>query len=89
MAVNLEPQFNDKGEIAVKYRQSGRVLLVGNPSGNEYVAITQANICLAWIDPADVDFTLDKTDGCCGGKQQSFHLANEADVRRWTNRGGQ
>jgi hypothetical protein len=82
-------QRNDKDEIAVKYRQPDNVLLQNCPSGREYVAITQANICMAWVDPADVDFILAKKDGCCGGKRQSFFLANEADVRRWTNRGGQ
>lgn len=82
-------QRNDKDEIAVKYRQSDNVLLQNCPSGREYVAVTQANICMAWVDPADVDFILTKKDGCCGGKRQSFYLANESDVRRWTNRGGQ
>jgi hypothetical protein len=84
-----EAQTNEQNEIAVKYRQPGNVLLQGNPSGKEYVAVTQANICMAWIDPADVDFILTKRDGCCGKKQQSFYLANESDVRRWTNKGGQ
>jgi hypothetical protein len=84
-----EAQINAQGEIALKYRQPGNVLLQGNPSGREYVAITQANICMAWIDLADLDFVLAKRDGCCGKKQQSFSLANESDVRRWTNRGGQ
>jgi hypothetical protein len=82
-------QTNEKGEIAIKYRQPGRVFLGGNPSGKEYVAVTEANICLAWVDPLDVDFILAKRDGCCGGKRQSFYLANESDVRRWTNKGGQ
>lgn len=84
-----EAQRNDNGQIALKYRQPGNILLQGNPSGKEYVAVTQANICLAWVDPADIDFILAKKDGCCGGKRQSFFLANEADVRRWTNKGGQ
>ena len=84
-----ESQINGAGEVAIKYRQPGNVLLQGNPSGREYVAITQANICLAWIYPADLGFILANTDGCCTGKQQSFFLANESDVRRWTNRGGQ
>lgn len=84
-----EAQINpDNGEVAVKYRQPGRVLITGCPSKKEYVAITQANICLAWVDPIDVDFILAKRDGCCGKKQKSFLLANEADVRRWTNKGG-
>jgi hypothetical protein len=85
----LEAQINEQGDIAVKYRQLGNVLLQGNPSSKEYVAITQANICLAWVDPDDVDFILAKKDGCCGGKRQSFFLANGSDVRRWKNKGGQ
>lgn len=83
-----EAQVNEQGQIAVKYRQPGQVLISGCPSGNEYVAVTQANICLAWIEPEDVDFVLAKKGGCCGKKQQAFHLANESDVRRWTNKGG-
>jgi hypothetical protein len=89
MADLTDAQINEKGEIAVKYRQPGNVFLGGNPSGCEYVAVTQANICMAWVDPIDVDFILSKKDGCCGGKRQSFFLANESDVRRWTNKGGQ
>jgi hypothetical protein len=89
MEKHPEAQTNATGEIAVKYRQPGNVLLQGNPSGKEYVAVTQANICMAWVDPADVDYILAKKDGCCGGRQQSFFLAHEADVRQWTNKGGQ
>lgn len=84
-----DAQTNDAGQIALKYRQPGNILLQGNPSSTEYVAITHVNICMAWVDPADVDFILTKKDGCCGGKRQSFYLASESDVRRWTNRGGQ
>lgn len=80
----------DQIEAALRYRQPGNVLLQGNPSGKEYVAVTQANICMAWVDAADVDFIMAKRDGCCvPGGRQSFYLANESDVRRWTNRGGQ
>ena len=84
-----EAQINEAGQIALRYRQPGNVLLTGNPSGKEYVAVTEANICMVWVDPEDVDHSLRKKDGCCGGKQQSFHMANEDDVRRWTNKGGQ
>lgn len=83
-----EAQVNEAGDVAVKYRQPGQILLQHNPSGKEYVAVTEANICLAWVDPVDVDFILSKRGGCCGKKQQSFFLANESDVRRWKNRGG-
>ena len=81
-------QINDEGQVAVRYRQSGRVLIQRTPTGNEYVAVTQANICLAWIDPADLENVLARKSGCCGRKSQAFHLASAADVRQWTNRGG-
>lgn len=83
-----EAQVNEAGEIAVKYRQPGRVLLQHNPSKKEYVAITRANICMAWVDPQDVDHILRKVGGCCGKKQKAFSLANPDDVRRWTRGGG-
>lgn len=76
-------QTNGSGQIALRYRQPGNVLLQGNPSGKEYVAVTRASICMVWVDPADVDFILAKKDGCCGGKRQSFHLANKIDVELW------
>lgn len=85
-----EAQVNEQGYIAVRYRQEGQVLLQGMPSGAEYVAATRANICMAWIKPIDLQAVLAKRDHCCGGKpKQAFHLANEADVRRWTNGGGE
>jgi len=84
----MTQQTNEAGEIAVKYRQPGQVLITGGPSGKEYVAVTEANICLAWVDQRDVEFILGKKGGCCGKKQKAFSLANADDVRRWTNKGG-
>lgn len=84
-----DAQTNESGDIALKYYQPGQVLLQNNPSKREYAAITQANICMVWVDPLDVDHILAKRGGCCGGKKQLFTYANESDVRRWTNRGGQ
>lgn len=80
---------NDSGDVALKYYQPGQVLLQRNPSGKEYVAVTQANICLTWVDPLDVQYILAKQGGCCGGKRQLFDYASESDVRRWTNKGGE
>lgn len=85
-----EAQTNEQGYIAVKYRQPGQVLITSMPSGTEYVATTRANICMAWVKPQDLQAVLAKKDHCCGNKpKQAFFLANEADVRRWTNGGGQ
>lgn len=88
---NAITRENEQGEteVALRYRQPGRVLLQGNPSGKEYVATTRANICLVWVDKRDVDHILAKRDGCCGKVQQSFHLTDETHVRRWENGGGQ
>ena len=89
MTTTLEQaRVNANGDIAVRYYQSSRALITKTPSGKEYVAVTQANICLAWIDPDDVENILARKGGCCGKKRQLFSLASEDDVRRWTNRGG-
>lgn len=83
-------QTDAQGYVAVRYRQPGQVLLQNMPSGAEYVAVTRANICMAWVKPEDLPAVLLKRDYCCGGHaNQAFHLANEADVRRWTNGGGE
>jgi hypothetical protein len=84
-----QAQINDKGEIALRYYQQDRILIQNTPSSKEYVAITEANICLVWVDPKDVDYILSKRGGCCNKQRQLFSFANESDVRRWTNRGGQ
>jgi hypothetical protein len=83
-----EAQIDKGGNVAIKYRQPGRVLITGSPSGKEYVAVTEANICLTWVEIQDVDYILAKRGGCCNKKQKAFRLANEDDVRRWTNKGG-
>lgn len=81
-------QINDQNEIALRYHQSGRAFIQRTPTGKEYVAVTQANICLAWIVVEDLANVLARKAGCCGRKKQAFHLASEADVRIWTNKGG-
>lgn len=90
VALPPEAQTNESGDVALRHYQSGNVLIQNTPTGKEYVAVTQANICLAWVDPADVANILARRGGCCGGtKKQLFHYASADDVRRWTNRGGQ
>lgn len=75
-------QTNAEGQVALKHMRRGRALIHG------YVFVTQANVCLAWVNPEDVDKLLQVKHGCCGSKKPVIFYANESDVRRWTNRGG-
>ena len=79
-------------QAPLKYYQPAQVLVKNTPSGSEYVFVVEANISLAYVGAEDVGNLLERKAGCsCGGKkrQQAFFMANEDDVRRWTNRGGQ
>lgn len=82
-------QKNQDGWIALKYYQPQQVLVTRTPSRHDYVFVVQANISLAWIRPEDIDNILARRKECCNGhKRLTYLYANEADVRRWTNRGG-
>ena len=65
-------------------------LMTAPVNGHTYIFKTEANISLAWVAPGDVDAVLAMRGGCnCGGNKKNLFLyANEADVRRWINRGG-
>jgi len=55
----------------------------------EYAFVVRANICLSWIPLEHMEAILRITKTCCGGnKKKVYRLANEDDVRRWTNGGG-
>lgn len=77
-----------EGHTALKYYQSNpKYIMLGD--GTEYVFSPRANISLAWVLDEHVDQLLTKKKNCCGGsKKPMFFLANESDVRRWTNGGG-
>lgn len=54
-----------------------------------YRFFVKANIAMAWVKNEHVDQVLSVRGGCCGQKKPGvFRLANEDDVRRWTNNGG-
>lgn len=78
---------NSDGYVAVKYmRQVPKQVKVG---GVMYVFMIRATIPMAWVHPDHVDMVLALKSGCCGQKKAGvFRLANESDVRRWTNNGG-
>lgn len=84
-------EFNEQGEVALKYWQPGQVIAADTPTKKDYVFVVKANISLAWINPDDVGSLLSRKAGCnCGGskKKPAFSYANESDVRRWSNNGG-
>ena len=74
-------------QTAVKYFQTIPHKI--KAGGNIYVFAVAANICLCWINNCDVDKVLNMTKSCCGGRTNKvYRLANESDIRRWTNKGG-
>ena len=80
-------QTNELGQVAVKYYQ--QVPKRVEVSGNLYIFGIRAHISMAWVEPEHVQSILNIRGGCCGQKNAGvFRLANEDDVRRWTNGGG-
>lgn len=79
---------NTNGQVALKHYQTvPHTLKVGD---YEYAFVVRANICLCWIDDEDVNTVLALTKTCCGGNKNTiYRYANESDVRRWTNGGGE
>lgn len=76
------------GNVALKYYQTiPHVVAISDQTS--YAFAVRANICLAWVRPDHVEKMLNKTKVCCGGNRKKvYFLANENDVRRWTNGGG-
>jgi hypothetical protein len=79
--------INDTGQVAVKYyQQIPKRVVVGEVL---YIFSIRGQISMAWIAPEHLDRVLSAVGGCCGNKKPGvFRLANESDVRRWTNNGG-
>jgi len=80
-------EANEDGWIAIKrYQTINKVVSVG---GEEYLFLTKANICMAWIKPEHAGAILQIKKECCGGSRKAeFRPANENDVRRWEAGGG-
>lgn len=73
--------------VAIAYYQT--IPHVVSVQGSEYAFAVRANICMAWIPMQHMDAVLNITKQCCGGNRNKvYRLANESDVRRWTNGGG-
>ncbi len=90
--ITLPPQAitNDAGEVALRNDplSASQIYIGALASKNEYVATTQAAICLVWVQPRDVLEVLAKTGGCCSKRRKLFDYAGEDAVRQWTNKGG-
>lgn len=75
-------------KVPVQYYQEVKHFKELN-NGHQYVFTVRAQICLAYVDEADVQELLDAVGGCCGKKQRNIYVRpNEDTVRRWTNGGG-
>jgi len=75
------------GQTAIDYYQT--IPHVVEAHGHEYAFVVRADICMAWILNGDVDAILAVTKVCCNNHpKRVYRLANEDDVRRWTNGGG-
>jgi len=74
-------------EVAIKHRNANQKRVMMRDKTN-YVFVPHANIALAWVNDLHVNEVLSIKGGCCGGKKPIFFMANESDIRRWTNRGG-
>lgn len=82
-------QTNEAGKVALRCIKEGQYLITGCPSSKEYVAITEAGICLVWVAPQDAEWIMEnKKLGCCGKRKKAYYLADETAVRRWANKGG-
>lgn len=83
---------NEEGQVAMKVMNRVQVLVTcQRPDGQKvrYVLRSEANVCMAWIDPIDVPCMKAVRGGCCGNRRSGIIiLANASDVRQWTNRGG-
>ena len=78
---------NLQGNVALRYRQdTGKLIRLGD--GTEYVFITKANACIAWIAPKHVGQVLAMTQQCCGGnRNQMFKKTNALTAYRWLGLG--
>ena len=73
---------NEKGQIAVRrFRLREEPFPVHIPPDKAYLFTTRNNVCLAWIDPEDVDTVLATKRHCCGTEVQQFYLASDEAAR--------
>ncbi len=82
-------QTNKAGHVAIKHIQP-RPAKIKIGEELRYITAVRANISMAYVQPEHLSVVLSMRGGCCGPNktQRQFLLANAADVRQWTNRGG-
>lgn len=76
-----------QGNIALRYRNdTSKLVRMGD--GTEYMFVTKANACIAWVAPQHVDQVLAMKHQCCGGNMNSmFKKTNALTVYRWLGLG--
>jgi hypothetical protein len=80
---------NAAGDVAMVYNKpTGTHVKLGN--GHEYQFVTRsAGVCMAWIQPGDVEAMLRIVHQCCSGSnpKNNFRPANQQQVNLWTGIG--
>jgi len=78
---------NEAGMVAAKcYQSRPKKVRIDE---DIYIFTVRANISMCWVRPEHLDRVLAQKKTCCGGsKKRIFLLANDSDVRRWTQGGG-
>ncbi|MFA6982215.1 MAG: hypothetical protein WC243_04325 [Patescibacteria group bacterium] len=73
---------NELGEVAIRWNVlTPKQVNLGTKT---YYFNIKMDISLCWVKPEDIDKILAVRVSCCGGTMnQSCHLANELDVKRW------
>ena len=70
---------NDEGQIALK-RLRQQQKRVNIPPDKSYLFVPKNGVCLAWIDPEDVEAVLNTYRRCCSTMVKQFYPASEMDV---------
>ena len=76
---------NDNGEIAISYYTTIQ-RVVRMPDKTEYVFVPKRHVCMAWIKPQHIDYILQQTKACCGGKNSvpAYRYTSISNVRIWS-----
>lgn len=77
------PMISDEDQnIAIRFNGYAQKYVVC-PSGRQYVFMPNHNISIAFVNPDDVQYVINKKVGCCGNQKYSFHVATPEEYNTW------
>ena len=85
--VGRSPVYNDRGQVAMRYRRESRILVNCGPPKDQrgYVFEPRFSVYLAWVEERDVECCLAVKGGCCGHKKTGVVIfASDSDIVLWT-----